>query len=83
MSTYKKGQWNAICDVCGFKFKSSKLKKTWEGLRVCEHDYETRHPQDFVRGKADTTHPAWTRTEPTDVYIAFVESGYVEDDYVN
>ena len=26
---------------------------TWDNLIVCPDDWEMRHPQDFVRGKAD------------------------------
>ena len=46
----KIGDYNAYCDVCGFKFKASELKDRWDGYKVCEKDYEPRHPQDFVRG---------------------------------
>lgn len=45
----KLGDWNAICDVCGFKFKASKLKKRWDGAMVCDNDWEPRHPQDLMR----------------------------------
>lgn len=44
---YKHGDYNAICDVCGFKFKGSQLKKRWDGMRVCEEDWEMRHPMDL------------------------------------
>lgn len=40
---------NAICDVCGFKYRASELKLRWDGLRVCAEDFERRHPQEFVR----------------------------------
>lgn len=46
--------WAAICDRCGFRFPSSKLKLQWNGLRVCQEDFEHRNQQDFVRAvKAD------------------------------
>jgi hypothetical protein len=45
--------YNAICDVCGFQYKASELKKRWDGLMVCSDDYETRHPMDFYRVKND------------------------------
>jgi hypothetical protein len=48
--TLKLGEHNAYCDVCGFKFKASDLRDRWDGYKVCELDWETRHPQDFVRG---------------------------------
>jgi hypothetical protein len=63
------GTWLAICDRCGFVFPSDKLIKDWTGLMVCHKDYETRHPQDFVRGVPDNPTPPWTRPEPEDVFI--------------
>ena len=50
---YNDGNWNAICDECGKKFKFSQLKKRWDGLFVCEREWEPRHPQDFVKGIRD------------------------------
>lgn len=50
MTFYREGDWNAVCDVCGFKFKASQLKRMWNGLRVCREDFECRNAQEFVRG---------------------------------
>lgn len=36
---------------------------------VCKEDWEPRHPQDFVRAKADIQAPMWTRPEPQDTFI--------------
>lgn len=66
---YVAGDWNAICDVCGFEFKASMLKKRWDGVMVCDKDYETRHPQDFLRVAKEEIAPPWTRPEPEDVFI--------------
>lgn len=68
-NTYKAGQWNAICDRCGFKFKSSELKKDWQGLMVCEHDYELRNPQDFLRVRPEKISVDWARPESIDVFV--------------
>lgn len=43
------GDWNVKCDVCGFKFKSSDVKKRWDGLYCCKEDWEPRHPSDFFK----------------------------------
>lgn len=59
----KWGDWNAACDVCGFRFKSSEMKKRWDGLMVCEQDYELRNPQDFIRIKGDNPSVPWARPE--------------------
>jgi hypothetical protein len=37
------------CDRCGQAFRSSQMKTQWDGLRVCQKDYDTRHQQDAVR----------------------------------
>jgi len=60
---YKSGTWNALCDVCGRKFKASKLLLRWDNLRVCKKDYEERHIADFFRGRPDDQSVAWTRPE--------------------
>jgi hypothetical protein len=69
MTKYQAGQWNAVCDRCGFEFKSSELRKDWQGLMVCSKDYEARHPQDFIKTRAERPAPAWTRPEGEDVFL--------------
>lgn len=68
---YVPGAWNAICDRCGRKRKSTEMRKTWQGYYVCfpEH-YEERHPQDFVRAKVEKTAPDWIRPPGEDIYVA-------------
>ena len=61
--------WN-ICDRCGFAKRTSELRETWEGLIVCEEDWEPRQPQDLVRGVKDNQAPVGlTRPEPEDVEV--------------
>ena len=57
------GGYNAICDVCGLKYKAADLLKRWDGAMVCKWDYEPRHPQEFLRAKNDTTKLSFTRPE--------------------
>ena len=66
---FKLGDWFAICDVCGFKFHASKLRKRWDGLMVCHEDFEIRQPQDFARVVPDHPTPPWTRPVPADVFV--------------
>lgn len=66
---YKKGCWNAICDVCGFEFKSDALRKNWRGLFVCKQDYEPRHPQDSLRVRAERGGVPWSRPEGADIFV--------------
>src|SRR3990167_8720909 len=47
------GGHNALCDVCGLKFKASELRRRWDGAMVDEACFEPRHPQEFVRAKQD------------------------------
>lgn len=41
----KLGDYNAICDSCGRKFKASTMRKRWDGFFVCQEDFEVKHPQ--------------------------------------
>ena len=67
--TYTAGQWNCVCDACGREFKSSELRKRWDGLMVCAGDWEPRQSQDFVHGVADKITPPWTRPEQQDQFV--------------
>lgn len=66
---YQRGSANAICDVCGEKYKLSQLKKRWDGLWVCHKDYEERHPQDFLRARKESLHLPITKPRPQDTYV--------------
>lgn len=76
--------WNATCDVCGFQYKANELRKRWDGLMVCEADFETRHPLDFYRVKNDHHQLPYTRRDdvantgflPT-IWPTTVPTGYV------
>jgi hypothetical protein len=46
---YVGGDHWETCDRCGQAFRSSQMKTQWDGLRVCQKDYDTRHQQDAVR----------------------------------
>lgn len=66
---YKPGDWNAICDVCGFRFKASELTKNWKGEYVCKPDWEPRHPQTYIRVPHEDISVPWTRPEGIDQFI--------------
>jgi hypothetical protein len=55
---------NAICDVCGGKFKASELRRRWDNLMVCPDDMEQRHPQDLIKVKADRQATPFSRPQP-------------------
>lgn len=66
---YIAGDFWRICDRCGAKKRSSQTSRTWDGLYVCSEDFETRHPQDFVRGRKDIQNVPSPRPEPLDNVI--------------
>lgn len=76
---YVPGEWNVICDQCGRKYKASKLQRRWDGLMVCQDDWETRHPQDFVRAVKDSPALPYTRPEPTDGAVSVTYISQVTD----
>ena len=63
------GRWSAICDRCGFRFHSDKIKTEWTGLKVCGDCFEVRHPQDFLRVEPEKIVPPWVRSEPEDDFV--------------
>lgn len=75
----KLGDWNALCDRCGFKFKASELKEEWTGWMVCKECWEPRHPQDFIRGIPDDSSVPWSRPDSNaDTSATDVNGGSIE-----
>lgn len=54
---FKPGDYWAECELCGFEYRQSRLKKQWDGLKVCERCWSPRHPQDFARSAIDNIAP--------------------------
>ena len=75
------GDWNAVCDICAQKYKSSQMKKRWDGLMVCPNDWEPRHPQDFLRAVPDRQAVPWSRPETPDVFVPFEWDQYINETY--
>ena len=67
---YTPGAWAAICDICGWKFKSHELKKRWDGKMVCDEDFEARHPSDFIRHRNRELTVPYIAPESTDTFIS-------------
>lgn len=63
------GQWNAICDQCGQKFKSGAILREWDNLRVCSDCLDPRHPQELIRPVVDPVPPPWTRSDPPPTFV--------------
>jgi hypothetical protein len=67
---YQIGGFYRICDRCGFERRNYDTRKEWTGLIVCADEcYETRHPQDSVRGVKDKQKVPSPRPEPTDYFL--------------
>ena len=81
MTYYKAGDWNAICALCGGKFKASEL--VWNSQIqdwVCREDWESRHPQERVRVIEDDQSVPFVRADPEPVFDqAHYESGDLSD----
>jgi len=68
--TYVPGDHLAACDVCGFTFYRSELRRRWDNMLVCDKDFERRHPQDFVRGTRDNQAVLDARPQQPDIFLA-------------
>lgn len=58
-----------VCERCGLVYRASQTRKQWDGMIVCLADFEERHPQDFVTGRADSQNVPDPRPEPVDTLI--------------
>lgn len=58
------GNWNALCDSCGRKFKALDLQKRWDGLMVCREDWESRHPQTLLKVQREKIAVPFSRPYP-------------------
>lgn len=63
---FKSGQWNVICDVCGKRYKIGQVRKRWDGLIVCDQDFEQDHPQKYLRVRETGQAVPIIRDEPQD-----------------
>ena len=66
------GNWKVACHVCGMWFPSSEIKKRWDGLLVCDKDWETRHPQTLIKIRGETAVPAFVSKDPNpDTFVHY------------
>jgi hypothetical protein len=63
------GDYNAICDVCGRKFKFSRLRQKWDNTWACEQDWEPRQPQDYLKGIKDNMSVPLSRPDPPALFL--------------
>lgn len=67
---YKPGAFNVICDRTGFKIKSTNARDEWNNQTVRRESWEGRHPQDFLRSKADKTAVEGANPESDDYFLS-------------
>lgn len=66
---YKPGSHYKICDRTGFAMRAEDARTEWTGAVVRKDVFEARHPQDFVRGRADNQTVPNARPRPDDVFV--------------
>lgn len=68
------------CQVCGFEYRNSQMRKRWDGVITCKMDWEPRHPQDFVRATPENT-TANGFINPSNDNVITGTLGYVSECY--
>lgn len=68
------GDSKAVCDVCGFDYKQSQLRKRWDGAMVCSNDWESKHPQDLIKIRGERNNVKDARIPPEPHYVAIGEN---------
>ena len=63
------GNWKVTCQVCGFWYPSSEIKKRWDGVLTCPKDYETRHPQTLIKVRGERAFPSFVSKDGVDQYV--------------
>ena len=70
----KLGDYNAVCDSCGRKFKASTMRKRWDGMFVCKEDFEPKHPQLSLKVRSDKQQVPIPRPEPVqDTFLPYCD----------
>lgn len=64
---YVKGDYWMICDTCGFKYRRSEMRETWDHLWVCGKDWEPRHPQLDIKAIPDDQRVPVSRPDKSSV----------------
>ena len=73
--TYRSGDWNCICDICGIKIKASKTKQRWDGFITCPSCWEPRHSQDFIKVRQDKITVPFLRPRSEDLFVTTLPDG--------
>lgn len=71
---YVGGSFYRICDRTGFKVRADRTAKEWNGLIVRNKSWESRQPQDFVKGVRDYQSVPDPRPRQLDRFIGPLET---------
>lgn len=63
------GQYLVTCDRTGFRVLNTQIRREWTGALVWERVYESRHPQDFLRGIPDRMGVPFARPKTDPVFL--------------
>ena len=70
---YRPGGAYGLCQVCGFKERLSSLRRNWQGLLVCDADYDPKPDlMNPPRVMAEGLPPRETSPEPLDTFVGLV-----------
>uniref|UniRef100_A0A6M3IM08 Uncharacterized protein n=1 Tax=viral metagenome TaxID=1070528 RepID=A0A6M3IM08_9ZZZZ len=73
---YIPGDYWMSCEICGFDYRASQMRKRWDGLWVCAKDFERRHPQDRIKTTRDRQRvPVASPDGKTDLYSTTLLGG--------
>lgn len=64
------GDYYVRCHRTGFKVLRSECAREWNGLLVRRDSFETRHPQDFVRGRPEDSAGEDQTGDPVVTFLA-------------
>jgi hypothetical protein len=69
-----------LCDECGRKIRSTESRKRWDGMVVCQKDWEPRHPQELLHeARTDRQSVRDPRPRPEVVYVAGHDIDHLTD----
>ena len=71
---YQKGNHWMVCDLCGFDYRKSDMKKTWDGLWSCPFDWEPKQPQLEIKAIKDLQAVRDPRPDTVDIFSEVVLS---------
>lgn len=64
------GAWWVECPLCGLDVMDDDMMEMWDGRWRCKACWEPRHPQDFVRARADRIAvPGFTNSPSPDQFV--------------